>query len=206
MPRPTKHQEAAILSVAARLVADGGPAAATMTAIGRAMGAPNGSLYHRFGSRDALLGRLWLEKAAFFQNRMAEALAHPDPTQAALQAALSIPRAAREDFDAARIMMLHRREDFLSEARSPAIRAEAERLGDQVKDMLTEITLRLFGENTRGARETATFAIIDLPLGSVRRHVAAGRPPLPALDGLIEAAHHAAIAAGPAACTDEAIQ
>src|SRR4051794_33643759 len=113
MPRPAKHDEARILSAAASLVAAGGPGAATIAAIGTAIGAPNGSIYHRFRTRDELLGRLWLQKAAFFQDRFAAALGHPDPHQAGLDAALSLPRAARDDFAGARIMLLHRREDFL---------------------------------------------------------------------------------------------
>ena len=95
MPRPRKHGDADILSATARLVASQGPAAATMSAVGRATGAPNGSLYHRFGSRDVLLGRLWLEKADFFHARARAALAATDPHEAALGVALSIPRAAR---------------------------------------------------------------------------------------------------------------
>ena len=57
MPRPAKHDEKSILSGAATLVAARGPGAATVSAIGHAIGAPSGSIYHRFRTRDALLGR-----------------------------------------------------------------------------------------------------------------------------------------------------
>src|SRR5215831_10092404 len=88
MPRPSKFSEGKILDAAASLVAAGGPRAATIGAIGATLDAPWGSIYHRFSSRHVLLGRLWLSKAAMFQDRFVEALAHPDPVAAGLEAAL----------------------------------------------------------------------------------------------------------------------
>jgi len=73
-------------------VAAGGPGAATIGAIGALLKAPSGSIYHRFASRDVLLGRLWLSKAAFFQNRFTEAFTNPDAAKAGLDAALSLPQ------------------------------------------------------------------------------------------------------------------
>jgi AcrR family transcriptional regulator len=196
MPRPAKHDEGRILRAAATLVAAGGPGAATITAIGTAIGAPNGSIYHRFRSRDELLGRLWLTKAKFFQDRWAEALLEPNARKAGLAAALSLPRAARDDFEGARIMLLHRREDFLSQSWPPQMQAEAGRLGKQVTDMLADITRRLFGRNTATARQVATFAVLDLPFSAVRRFVGGGELPPLIIDDLIAKAYAAVIAAG----------
>lgn len=193
MPRPAKHDESRILSAAASLVAARGPGAATITAIGTAIGAPNGSIYHRFRSRDELLGRLWLTKAKIFQDRWADALQEPNPRQAGLEAALSLPRTARDDFEGARIMLLHRREDFLSHGWPPGMQAEAERLGKQVKDMLSDITRRLFGRNSATARQVATFAVLDLPFSAVRRFVGAGEPPPLIVDDLVSKAYTAII-------------
>jgi AcrR family transcriptional regulator len=196
MPRPPKHHESDILSAAASIVAARGPAAATITAIGTAMGAPNGSIYHRFRSRDELLGRLWLTKAQFFQDRWVKAcLQEPTARRAGLAAALSLPRAVREDFPGARIMLLHRREDFLSERWPPEMQAEARRLGKQTETMLADITRRLFGRNTDSARQIATFAVLDLPFSAVRRYVGAGEPPPPLVDDLVSKAYAAVIGA-----------
>lgn len=197
MPRPAKHEESRILNAAATLVAARGPAAATITAIGTAIGAPSGSIYHRFRSRDELLGRLWLTKAKYFQDRWAEALQEPNARKAGLAAALSLPRAARDDFEGARIMLLHRREDFLSHSWPLEMQAEAGRLSKQVVDMLADITRRLFGRNTAAARQVATFAVLDLPFSAVRRCVAAGELPPPIIDDLIAKAYAAVVAAGP---------
>ncbi len=191
MPRPAKHDEGSILSAAAALVASRGPGAATMTAISAAMGAPNGSLYHRFRSRDELMGRLWLGKAAFFQSRWADAMADDDPRQAGLAAALSLPRAVRDDFEGARIMLLHRREDFLGDGWSTEMRAEAERLGGQQRDLTASLTRRLFGRDTLAKRRITAFAVMDLPVSAVKRYVADGERPPPLVDALIARAYAA---------------
>ena len=193
MPRPAKFNESSILKATAAIVASRGPAAATISAISHAIGAPSGSIYHRFHTRDVLLGRLWLNKAAFFQDRCNVALNMPDAKEAALAGALSIPRTVREDFNGARIMLLHRREDFLSDTWPAEMQAEAQRLGEQVQGGLTQITRRLFGRNSVLARQVATFAILDLPLSAVRRYIEMGRMPPPAIDDLITTAHNAVI-------------
>jgi len=192
MPRPEKFTEQRILDAAGALVAEGGPSSATITAIAAAMGAPNGSIYHRFRTRDALLGRLWLKKAAFFQDNFANALDHPDPRQAGLNAALSLPRSVRADFVGARIMLLYRREDFLGEGWPSEMQEEAARLGRQVTDALADITMRLFGNRTAASRQAAAFAVLDVPFAAVRRYVGAGEAPPLHVDNLIAAAFFAA--------------
>ena len=193
MPRPSKFSEVQILEATATLVAEGGTDAATIGAIGALLDAPSGSIYHRFPSRDVLLGRLWLSKAALFQNNFVAALADDDPVAAGLQAALSLPRTARADFPGARIMLLHRREDFLGDGWPAEMQAEARRLRQQVDDALQQITRRLFGRISAETSRTATFAVLDVAFGAVRRHVAANEPPPPAVDRLITTAYLAII-------------
>jgi AcrR family transcriptional regulator len=193
MPRPTKHDESRILNAAAALAAKGGPRAATIAAIGTAIGAPSGSIYHRFRTRNALLGRLWLSKARVFQDQFEMALQHPDARQAGLEAALSLPRTARADFVGARIMLLHRREDFLSAGWPAEMKREAHRLGEQATRILDHATKRLFGRSTPAARRAAVFAVLDVPFAAVRRCVATGEPPPESIDRLITTAYFAII-------------
>jgi AcrR family transcriptional regulator len=188
MPRRAKFSEQQILDVAGLLAADKGPGAATIGAIGAILGAPSGSIYHRFPTRDVLLGRLWLSKAAFFQNRFVEALAHDDPVKAGLEAGLSLPRAVREDLGAARIMMLHRREDFLSGDWPRDMTAEARRLTEQVDEALRRIAKRLFNSAAAKPLRLATLVVLDVPFAAVRRHVSANEVPPPYVDELIASA------------------
>jgi AcrR family transcriptional regulator len=193
MPRVALFDEERILGAAARIVSAKGPSAATMTAIGTALGAPNGSLYHRFKSRDELLGRLWLSKARVFQDAWYAALQEPDGRQAGLLAGLSMPAVVRSDLEGARIMLLHSRDDFLSGDFPSAMKAEAERLGAQVKDGMIQMTTRIFGRNSISAQRATAFATVDLPFSAVRRYVADNCAPPPQVDVLIERAYFAAI-------------
>ena len=193
MPRPSRFSETGILDATANLVAAGGPRAATIGAIAAALNAPWGSIYHRFASRHVLLGRLWLTKAAMFQDRFTAALAQSDPHTAGLEAALSVPRTARADLAGARIMLLHRREDFLSDEWPADMRTEAARLKAQVDEAMREITRRLFGRAGGEASRLAYFAILDLPLAATRRHIADNEPPPVNVDALVERAFWALI-------------
>jgi AcrR family transcriptional regulator len=186
MPRPSKFSEPDILEAAAELVAAGGPRVATIGAISAALSAPWGSIYHRFPARHVLLGRLWLSKATMFQNRFVTALAHADPFTSGLEAALSLPRTARADFAGARVMLLHRREDFLSDDWPRDMRDEAVRLKTQVDEALREIARRLLGSAAAEPLRLATFAILDVPFAATHRHVAANEPPPACVDSLIE--------------------
>ena len=193
MGRPARFTETQILDATAGLVADAGPGGATIAAICAVLGAPAGSIYHRFTSRDVLLGRLWLRKAALFQDNFASALADPDAVAAGLQAALSLPRTARADFPAARIMLLHRREDFLADGWPAELQVEARRLKQQVDDALHQFAKRLFGRVSAGTLRATSFAVLDVAFAAVRRHVAANEPPPPIVDRLVETAYLAVI-------------
>ena len=193
MPRPAKFSEPDILEATAELVAAGGPRAATIGAISAALSAPWGSIYHRFPARHVLLGRLWLSKATMFQSRFVAALAHPDPFTSGLEAALSLPRTARADFAGARVMLLHRREDFLSGEWPRDMREEAVRLKNQVDEALREIARRLFGSSAAQPLRLATFAVLDVPFAATHRHVAANEPTPPYVDSLIERTYRALV-------------
>lgn len=90
-------------------------------------------------------------------------------------------------------MLLHRREDFLSEGWPQEMKAEAERLGRQVKDTLSEMTQRLFGRDTKSARRATAFATIDIPFSAVRRFVSEGGAPPAQVDAMIACAYRAVV-------------
>src|SRR4051812_17136650 len=91
------------------LAAERGPAAVTVGAITARLKAPTGSFYHRFVSRNALLGALWLRTVLDFQAGAIAALDAGD----GLAAALHTPAWSREHLDAARLLLLYDRDDFV---------------------------------------------------------------------------------------------
>src|ERR1700723_4206750 len=97
------------LDAALALTAERGPSAVTVGAITARLRAPTGSFYHRFISRNALLGALWLRTVLDFQAGATAALDAGD----GLAAALHTPAWAREHLDEARLLLLYDRDDFV---------------------------------------------------------------------------------------------
>src|SRR5215217_3348772 len=90
MPRPQRHATDTMLDAARDLLLGEGSRSATMEAIADVSGAPTGSIYHRFGSRDELIARLWIRAVYRSQASFVAALERQDPRDAALAAAMSI--------------------------------------------------------------------------------------------------------------------
>src|ERR687897_2072654 len=90
MARPQLHLTNTMLDAARGLLLEQGAGSATVEAIAGESGAPTGSIYHRFGSRDELLARLWLRAVYRSQASFLAALEQEDPQDATLAAAMSI--------------------------------------------------------------------------------------------------------------------
>src|SRR5579863_10371600 len=89
------------LDAARALAAEHGPAGVTVAAITARLKAPTGSFYHRFASRDALLGELWLKTVLAFQQGIDAALDAGD----GLKAALHTPAWVRDHLDEGRLLL-----------------------------------------------------------------------------------------------------
>jgi len=193
MGRAAAFADAEILDAAASVIARAGPAAATIGAISSATGASSGSIYHRFVGRNELLARVWLHKAAACQDFFAKSLEEPDARTAALNAALSLPAWVRSDLVGARILLLYRREDFLSAEWPAEMTAEAERLGTQVRTAGRSMSKRLFEATEARLLRATSFAMIEVPYAAVKPHVAKNERPPAAVDELISFASSAVI-------------
>jgi AcrR family transcriptional regulator len=195
MGRPARYPAQQILDTAARLAANDGPAGSTIGAIASALGAPTGSIYHRFSSRDVLLAELWLQTVDSFQVGFQAALAGPEPREAGLQGALYTPRWVRAHPAPARLLLLHRREDFLPDGWPPEVSERAADLGRQGELALRNFSRRALKSTAAQAMRRARYAVIDLPYAAVRPHVHADESPPEIVDELIASAYRAVIAA-----------
>lgn len=193
MPRAPQFDETQILTAAGRLIARHGPSGATIGAIARALGAPTGSIYHRFASRDGLLAEVWLGAATAFQAAFFARLAGPVPREAGLAAALYMAQRVRERPSEARLLLIHRREDFVDRGWPADMRRRAEQLGRQVETELRGFTGRLCGRRDARTVRSVGYAVVDAPFAAVRRHVAAGESPPPYADALIRITYEAVI-------------
>src|SRR5215470_1976347 len=100
---------AGFIGAARALASAHGPAAVTVDSVAQYLKAPKGSFYHRFASRDALLGELWLTTVLAYQKDFEAVIEAGD----GLAAALHIPRWSRVHLDDARLLLLYSRHDFV---------------------------------------------------------------------------------------------
>jgi AcrR family transcriptional regulator len=193
--RPQLHSEERILDATRALVLDGGARSATMNAIAKASGAPKGSIYHRFATRDELLAAMWIRAVRRSQRAFLEALEEPDAISAAVAGALSIHDFAEEEPADARLLASMRREDLISAVESPALRDALEELNKPLETAMGELARRLFGAATADNLERVVTAVVDLPIGATRRHLIAGSRLPKTLRPQLEAAVRAALIA-----------
>ncbi|MHB8879567.1 MAG: TetR/AcrR family transcriptional regulator [Myxococcaceae bacterium] len=188
MGRPSAFDREEIVRAARELVAEGGLRSATVAAIAARLGAPTGSIYHRFESRELLLAELWLTTVSGFQRGLLAALEGPDPVRAGVEAALFSPRWVARYPTEARLLLLHRREDFMHGPWPRALKAGAERLGTELASGLQTFARRCCGSADKEALRRVRFAVLGISYGAVKGYVEAGRAPPAELEELIEAA------------------
>jgi AcrR family transcriptional regulator len=184
MGRPAKFNTEQILDATAQLVAEGGPGLATVAGIAERLGAPTGSIYHRFNSRDLLLARLWIRTVRRSQEGGVAAISQADVKKAAIDGALHVPRWSRSNLDDACVLLLYRREQ-LAEQWPAELGDELATLNDPLKAAIRSFVRRRFGSVTKANLEMTSFALLDVPYAAVRRYLITGNPPPPSVDDLI---------------------
>lgn len=184
MSRPAKYGEDEILDVSRGLVVESGPAALTMAAVAGSLGAPSGSLYHRFAGRDTLAAAMWLRAVRRFQRGYLAALGNPDPLLAAMGAAGHVVAWSRANLGDAQLLLLFRSEDLLHGVWPVSLRDENLRLQHQLETAIGNLQTA-FGATTPAWRHRVSYAVTDVPYAAVRPALLAGEPPLESADVLV---------------------
>jgi AcrR family transcriptional regulator len=195
MGRRVRHTPGHLLDVTLRLLAAGRPETVTIAAVVAGSGAPAGSIYHRFGSREGLLAATWNRAAADFQSAFLAALAADtaDPGRTAVEAVLAW---SRRQPDGARLLVLRQPRD-LGLSRWPA--PERERLRQLAREFeagIDSFCQARLGSRGGEPRRRATFALLDLPYAALRRYLAAGMAPPPEVDRYLDEALGALLGSG----------
>jgi AcrR family transcriptional regulator len=185
-----KFSQTDFLAAAQAIASAEGPAAATIASITARLQAPTGSFYHRFASRNALLGELWLRTVLDFQQGLGAALDAGD----GLRAALHTPAWTRAHQGSARLLLLYDRRDFV-QGEWP------EELGERVAEMTRRMEAGaqrrarvIFGRDGREEVRLAQFLISEVPVAAVRQHLVRDEPPPPLVDRLIRTTYRAVLA------------
>nr|WSX47812.1 TetR/AcrR family transcriptional regulator [Streptomyces sp. NBC_00974] len=185
MARPPRFDTDQLLDAAVHLAAAGGPAAVTMSAVAQAVGAPSGSVYHRFAGRTALLAEVWLRTVESFQQGYVAVLdGEPDPRRAARAGSRYVVGWSRENPEKA-ALLLYGAADFGRADWSAEHAARADSGNGRVFAVLGGLAEAL-GATDEQAKERVTVALVDLPLSVVRRYLRAGTPLPPHAEDLTE--------------------
>jgi AcrR family transcriptional regulator len=175
-------------NAALAIAAERGPLAVTVGAITERLKAPTGSFYHRFASRDVLLGELWLQTVIDFQQGMKAALDAGD----GLAAALHTPAWVRENLDEGRLLLLYHRDDFVQGEWPQTLRDRVSAQTERMTDGFARAARLIFGRAGPGEVRRARFLLAEVPVAAVRRHLERREPPPPIVDELIRLHQRAA--------------
>lgn len=169
MARPAKFTDDDLLDAARESVFTHGPGA-TIGQIAATAGAPVGSIYHRFGSRDELLIRLWIRGIRRFQGDLLQLREAPDAGLALESAAVHVPRFCRENPAEANVLTLYRQHVLVSSA-PEALRDAVEHLNDDVFEVMAQLAKRFYGRATKHRLQIVRTACQQSPYGLARPYI-----------------------------------
>ncbi len=185
MGRPRQYDEAQILEGAKRISAESGPQKLTIAAVAERAGVPVGSIYHRYASRDEILAAVWLDFVEGFQARWLAEIEGADVVTAGLAAVRFACDWVRRHPCEARLMLLHRREDFASERWPASYRRRAEALARRAEAGVRQYAMRLTGRAGTAQVRAVRFALVDLPTAALKRDTEVGVPPSEDVERLV---------------------
>jgi AcrR family transcriptional regulator len=185
-----RYSQSDFLAAALRIASERGPSAVTVAAITAILRAPTGSFYHRFASRNVLLGALWLRTVLDFQEGISEALDAGD----GLRAALHTPAWAREHPEEARLLLLYDRSDFVQGEWPEELRARVIDMTQRMEGGAQRRARVIFGQDGPEEVRLAHFLIAEVPVAALRQHLVRREPPPPLIEGLIRTTYRAVVA------------
>lgn len=181
--RPAKFSDDDVLDAARDAVAAHGRAA-SIAQIAATLGAPVGSIYHRFPSREHLMAGLWLRSIGEFHAGLLAASEAVDARDALLRSALHVSRFCRREPATALALTLYRQPELLAAAPS-GLADRIRGVNDDVDAALEACLRRGWGPLTPRHYRLGMIASRQLPYGLVRPYIGGEVPDW--LDEVIEA-------------------
>jgi AcrR family transcriptional regulator len=177
----TLFDSAAFVGAARDIAANLGPGAVTVDAVIARAQAPKGSFYHRFASRNALLGQLWLQTVLAYQAGFVAAIEAGDGPGAALHT----PSWARAHLEDARVLLLHGRHDFVQGEWPGSLQQDVAEQTRRMEGCLKTFARQYFGGIRAPDIRRAQFVLLEVPVAAVKSHLQKGERPPALVDDLI---------------------
>jgi AcrR family transcriptional regulator len=185
-----KFSQKDFFAAAVAIASTQGPAAVTIASITARLRAPTGSFYHRFASRNALLGELWLRTVLDFREGINAALNASD----GLGAALHTPAWVRAHLDSARLLLLYDRRDFVQGEWPEELREQVAEMTQRMEAGSLRQARAIFGKDGPEEVRLAQFLIAEVPVAAVRQHLVRCEQPPPLVDRIIRTTYRAVVA------------
>ena len=172
MGRKARFTNDDFLGAALELLAEKGPGGVTIAAIAAGTGAPVGSVYHRFASREILMAELWVGLIESFQTGFLKELNKGNGRKAALYALKWI----RKHPNKARVFLLYRREQLISGNWPKGIKDRVEKLVSELNEGLVGFTRRFLGRAGKQNLDRVVFCLIQIPTSAAKAYLEEGKP------------------------------
>lgn len=166
-----------------------GPAAVTVGSVTKRVNAPTGSFYHRFASRDVLLGELWLCTILLYQEGLTEIVERGDWLALALYPCTW----ARANMDDACLLLLHHQDDFVRGGWPNHLKKGVTEQARRVENYVRRFARAKLGRAGADELRRAKFILIDVPIAAVRPHLKERQAPPMIVDDLIRATYRAVV-------------
>lgn len=165
----------------------------TIAHVADRVGAPVGSIYHRFVSRDVLFGTLWARSVRRFHEGLLVAGQIQDPHASLAAMSRHVPEFCRTNPGDAKAMTLYRLPDLLQKV-PPDLQAGLSEINDDVNTSLRRVTQARYGQDTDHHYRLSLVATRQCPYGLIRPLIGGDIPE--EFDAICAAATHGILALG----------
>ncbi|NNE94421.1 MAG: TetR/AcrR family transcriptional regulator [Acidimicrobiales bacterium] len=164
MARKVKYSDTKILNAAAQVVAASGVDGASVSQVAKRVGAPSGSVYHRYPSRKHLLGALWVRTLTSFYDGLDEATRDPGADHLPQRCVDAVFDWTIGDPLAATLLEKFRTEDLIENDWPAEVRVS---IASQ-NQRLADLTNRVAEARTINPLD-AILGVLDIPVAAARR-------------------------------------
>lgn len=192
---PRSQHRDLVIDCAESLVASSGLDALTMRALTRATGFSNGAIYRTFGSRGALVGRMWIRAESRFLELLKDLIAQAQNPFDAVVAGAEASLAYRQQYPkSAAVLFSARRAEIVSQPMPAEVGVQLRALQQELTGIMSRLAMDLWGRCDAGTLDLVAVCLMELPKWIALRHSRFGAP---LVGEYLRAAIRAMLAVGP---------